>query len=273
MAKSEVKSLAAQADSTLDIAEMDNSAGALAVVSTAPTSWRLLFAQPKAIAQWSELKAQLPNLADGDAVLQRPQPLPPLILSPLRLTFIDALQYWLQKTSAGQPIPGTYTTKNPAPGSKTPRGWFEEIIACCIVYLPTSVGTLEAVPCSALFKTVKCSSAATLVLGIKASSKLDWAGLSERHKAAFAFCVRPYLRVVGVIKSQPPRTGASGNPYVASTCHVEPSGAPEWTAVQKLLEDPGDVDAVPSRPSGKDRLRAANQSFRSRIADLGLAQS
>lgn len=213
--------------------------GALQASPTQARGCYVVFAQPKAVAQWTDLSARIPGLRDGDQVMVRPDG-SVVRLQPMRYQLISAKQYFVKKNPQGG---ARESCKDVADAEHKA----EEVHAACVVFLDG-----EAVPCTATFKTTKCNAVTTLVAAVKAAKDPKWAQQSEAHRVAFSTCVKPFLRVVGTVQTFDVPKPPSGWPYVGAKCIVSPATPTEWMMWNALYQS----------KDGKDRLREVALSFR-----------
>lgn len=247
------KSLASQIETTLTQFELppEFSGGALQIEPTKTIVPYVVFAQPKATDQWTDLAGKIPGLQDGDPVLVFPEPTPPVVLRPMRFTMVACRQYWVQKDPGGAVI-GTSSESKP----RTDR-WNEHVLAACIVYVQRG-SDVEAVPASCVFKTVKCGAALSVKTQIDAAAKIEWAEQSPAHKMAFASLAKPFLRVVGTVHMSK-RTAASGYGYVQAKAIVAPATPVEWKALKEFIEN-----------DGSNKLRELAVHFKQKLAEFNL---
>lgn len=249
------KSLAAASEPALrDLTVPDDfSVSGYEITATRVVVPYVVFAQPKATEQWTELSRTVQGIQDGDQILVRPDPEKPVRLQPMRFTMAACKQYWVQKDPGGARV-GVSAEQKP----RTER-WNEEVLAACIVYVQDG-GSLEAVPASCVFKTTKCPAALAVSKQVEVASKPEWADESPAHKMAFAALAKPYLRVVGTV-SVGRRTAASGFGYVTARAVVAPAGPAEWKALKDLVES----------SAGMQSLRDLSAHYKQRLQELKLA--
>lgn len=215
----------------------------------------LSFSQPAAKAQWAEFLRKFPDIEDGDPVLVypdgnmiRPQP--------LNLTICTAKQFYAvrAKDKGGQELE-RYSKKADAlaalKGDKN-KDVVERIWAALIVYLPT-----EALPCTCMFKSVKCNAAQKISDEIRKSESPDWREQGADFDLAFTQCKTPFSRVVGLVTISGKTGKESGQSYRETKATVRPSNLKDWRLLAHLLTE-----------EGMSKMRAVADAYSNRLAEL-----
>lgn len=207
----------------------------------------LSFAQPAAKDQWSQFMRKFPDIEDGDPVLVFPEPEPMIRPNPLKMTIVAAKQY--------------YATRDVSKGgieldrfSKPGKDRAERIFAALIVYLPD-----VAVPCTCVFKTVKCACAQTISAEIERASSPDWIKNGAEFEMAVAACASPFSRVVGTVSINSKTGRGTGMPYRVARATVAPSGPNEWKLLAALQTD-----------EGMKKMQAVADAYNNRLAELAI---
>jgi len=212
------------------IAKMMAAGGAIAPVSggnaTAPY---VQFASNRA-NNWTQLLLKIPGLNEGDAVLIRADPFPPMKLSPFNFILFGCDQFWCKRNQADFSLLESF--KQEVADSQ------EEVQAAMIVV----TGDGKFVPATCAFRTTKVNAVKAAVRAFQFSTTPDWPNLSEAHKATLAIEI-PWARFITTV-SLAPKVARSGFKYVAANGTTTPMPSNVWGALVEWLKDDANKNAM-----------------------------
>ncbi len=199
---------------------------------------------------WGKLAAAVPGLQEPQPVLIRPDPYPPVALTPFRFHLIAAKQYWVRMNDAGDLIEVT----RDRPEGETKLIEFIETLA-----LVHHGGGLTAARVT--FKRGMSGAAKTAVASLKLAATPEWGKLSPEHEASLSF-PKPFGRFVVEVTAGKRVSLSSGYKYGFAGAAVSAAGPDEWVSIQRYF----------ANEDTKQEFDTAYKGYERRISELeGLA--
>jgi hypothetical protein len=175
------------------------------------------FATPKS-GNWGKFQLSIPSIKDGDPVLVRDEPYPPLALVPFIFYLLKIERYNATTDDAGQLV---------ATGDGLKDEYYESVI---LIHTPAGF-----VPATSRVKNTKKDFAAIAKRALDMAATAEWPTLSPAHAASIA-AEQPFMRFKVQVSL---RAGTSGrgrkNVYTSAT--IIPTTVEDHAALRAFLND------------------------------------
>lgn len=176
----------------------------------------------------------IPDLAEGDPVLIRPEPASPRKLNPMRFWLAQWFQHFSHVDTDGYIVRSVFDVeeakRDPATGTEK---LVEHVETVLLVIEPNG----DITPARCTFKSTKVNAAHAAISAIHAAGSAEWPNLSPDHRATLAIPDAP-LRVVTAVSLKSGTGRGSGFKYVAANGMPKPTTVGEAQALQARFADP-----------------------------------